>query len=290
LIGSLLPSVGERVLQLPAMRAELAEITLSDDAEHGVTLARALTPRPTPVTTPTGRKQTSTTVLLPSIELGRVRAKFELPVLEALIPELAAVRGSVQIAETGVLVDVKRFGVVVGGLAAPMRGTAAVQVNAPTAVDVQLAGFLGESELQASFTWREGAIETRVSSPRLQSATLRRFVPDWPLERPLVLRARANGSLDRLDLTAAVEASSLSQEQTGETSVVRVQGQLRFDDVLSADFATQVSDVSLDLLGPTLPTSSLDAEFSTKLTYGDALEQTTVGTVTATTIADVPVP
>src|SRR5690606_27242623 len=88
LIGSLLPSVGERVLQLPAMRAELAEITLSDDAEHGVTLARALTPRPTPVTTPTGRKQTSTTVLLPSIELGRVRAKFELPVLEALIPEL----------------------------------------------------------------------------------------------------------------------------------------------------------------------------------------------------------
>jgi hypothetical protein len=137
LIGSLLPSVGERVLELPPIRAELAEVMLSNDAQYGgVTLARALTPRPAPATSSSARKASPMTVLLPSIELGRVAGRFKIPILDVLLPELAAVHGSVQVSDAGVLVDVKRFGVIVGGLAAPMRGTATVQINAPKSVEV----------------------------------------------------------------------------------------------------------------------------------------------------------
>lgn len=292
LIGSLLPSVGERVLQLPPIRAESAEVTLTSDPQYGgVTLARALTPRPTPPTPGSKHEASPTTVLLPSIELGRVAGRFKIPVLDALLPELAAVHGSVQVTDAGVLVDVKRFGLVVGGLAAPMRGTAAVQVNAPKSVEVQLAGFLGESELQASFAWREGAIEAHASSPRLLPATVKRFLPQWPLTRPLAVRARANGGVDRLDIDATVEGNSLSQDSTSETSIVHVQGQLSLGEAIGAEFATQVTDLSLDLLGEPWPASSLDANFATKLDYrGSLLEQTTTGNVQPTTIADVPVP
>lgn len=292
LLGSVLPSVGERVLQLPSLRAETAEVTLTGDARYGgITLSRALTPRPTPPTASSGRKASPTTVLLPSIELGRVIGRFEIPVLDVLLPELAAVHGSVQITEAGVLVDVKRFGVVVGGMAAPMHGTASVQVNAPQSVEVQLAGFLGESELQASFAWREGAIEARVSSPRLLAATVRRFVPEWPVTGALAVRARANGNFDRLDVGALVEGTSPSQHDASETSVVRVQGQLELGEAIKADFTTQVTDLSLDLLGNPWPPTNLDATFTTKLGYRDSVvEQTTTGNIQPTTIMEVPVP
>lgn len=292
LLGSLLPSVGERVLQLPPIRAESAEVTLTSDAEYGgVTLARALTPRPTPPSAASKRKTTPTTVLLPSVELGRVAGRFEIPVLDRLLPELAAVHGSVQIAEEGVIVDVKRFGVVVGGLAAPMRGTAAVQVNAPKSVDVQLAGFLGESELHASFAWREGAIEARASSPRLAPATVRHFLPQWPVTQPLAVRARANGSVERLDVDASIEGTSNSQDEVSETSVIRVQGELLLDEGVGAEFTTQVSDLALDLLGAPWPASSLDANFATKLSYRNSiLEQNTSGTLQPASISGVAVP
>ncbi len=293
LVGSLLlPTSGERVLTLPPLRAELAEVALTGDAEYGgVTLARALTPRPTPPKASSGRKTEPTTVLLPSIELGRVVGKFKLPVIEALQPELAAVQGSVQITEAGVAVDVKRFGIVVGGLAVPMHGTAAVQVNAPKSVDVQLSGFLGESELQASFAWREGAIETNVSSPRLLPTTVKSFVPNWPVVVPLALKARANGPVERLDVAATLEAVSPSQEASSTTSLVTVDGALEVGTGLTAMFTTNANDLSLDLLGEPWPASTLDATASTKLSYVDGLfEQRTTGKIPAANIASVPVP
>lgn len=293
LLGALLfPSSTERIVQLPHIRAESSEITVSPDAQYGaITLARALTPRPAPPAATARGKSRSTTVLLPSIELGRVVGHLELPVLEMLTPELVNVHGAVQVSETAVVVDVQRFGVRVGGLRAPLHGTAAVQVHTPDKVDVQFSGFLADSEVQSSFAWREGTIETRVSSPRLTKATVTQFLPEWPLTEPLVVSARGSGNLEHLAIDGTLEATSPSQAPSADASHVHVQGQLDIREAIRAEFTTQISDLSLDLLGASWPASAFDAELATTLSYANsALEQRTTGKLLATTIADVPLP
>lgn len=287
------PGSGDRFVQLPHIRAESAEVTLVADPAHGsVSIARALTTRPTEVVEPASpRTRRATVVNLPSIELGRVTGRFRIPSLEQLAPELIALRGSVQVDERGVEVKVQRFGLTALGLPAPVKGTATVQVNAPSSVNVQFSGFIAESEVQSTFAWREGTIETHVLAPRVAPDTLRTFWPPWPLSEPLSLVAGATGTLDRLDVTAKLSALPPSANNDAPASEIYLKGSLLLGEALSANFETDVNDLSLNLLGSAWPASAVDARLATTLTYaGGALTQHTTGSTAATALGDVPVP
>lgn len=287
------PGAGDRFVQLPHIRAESAEVTLVTDPTHGgVTIARALTTRPTAVAEPASPGlRRNTVVHLPAVEVGRVAGRFRMAALEQLAPELIGLRGSVQVDETGVEVKVQRFGLTALGLPAPVKGTATVQVNAPSSVNVQFSGFVGESEMQATFAWREGTIETQVLAPRVNPDTVRQFWPPWPLSEPLALAAGATGTVDRLDFTAKLSATPPSTNSDAPASEVHLKGILLLDEDVRADFETEVNDLSLNLLGAAWPASAFDAELSTTLTYrAGAVTQHTTGSSAATTLAEVPVP
>lgn len=293
LLGALLGNSPERLIELPHIRAESAQVTLiTDPANNSVTIAQALTPRPTPPRPPSSsRRQTTTLVNLPSIEVGQITGRFKIDALEELVPTLVAVHGSVHANEEGVTVNVQRFGITTTGLPAPVRGTAAVQVRAPSLVDVQFAGFVGRSELHSTFAWRDGAVEASVISPKLTPHTMRQFIPDWPLVEPLAVAARANGTFDQLDVEAKVSGNTYTFDGNPRTSEVLVQGDLTIADPIRARLRTQVSDLTLRLMGSGWPESAIDAHLTTSLAYaGRSLTQHTTGLIPATEVANTPVP
>lgn len=293
LIGALVADSPERLIELPHIRAESAQVTLiSDPTDNSVTIARALTPRPTPPPPPrSSRRKTTTLVHLPSIELGRVTGRFKIDALEELVPTLVAVHGSVYADEEGVSVNVQRFGITTTGLPAPVRGTAAVQVRAPSLVDVQFAGFVGRSELHSTFAWRDGAVEASLTSPKLTPHTIRQFIPDWPVVESLALSARASGTFDQLDVEAKVSGSTYTSHGNHRTSEVLARGELAIADPIRATFQTQVSDLTLRLFGPAWPESAIDAHLTTSFSYaGASFTQHTTGLIPATEVANTPVP
>lgn len=282
----------ERLIELPSVRAELAEVTLIDDPQYGsVTLARALTPRPTTPARAGKGPARPTTILLPSVEVGRVIGHFRMASLAALEPQLASVHGSVRVTDSNVDVDVERFGLTLGGLGVPVQGTATVQVRVPMSVGVQFSGFVSDSDVQSTFDWRQDAIAASVVAPKLSAATIAKLWPEWPLKVPVSAQVRAVGTFDDLEVDARVTATSPTVQVEPFPSEAHVQGHLSFVDGARGQLATQVSDFSLDLLDAAWPASRLNAELETTLTYTDTeFRQETRGRLAATLIEQIPIP
>lgn len=293
LAGYLNTEEGVHTYVFPHLRAEEAEVLLLGDAESGVSLARALTPKPS-ASKPKGKSEIGNPVHLsfPNIELGRVQGSFDLPVLERLLPRLVGVRGSLLVTPDEVAVDVERFGMVVAGMPVNVRGTGAVKVRVPGAIEVQFSGYVGQSEAQVSFKLEgDDTIDITLVAPRVAAETVRAFVPQWPLSSPTAVQAHANGTLPFLDIdleASVIDApTQVAVPLLDRTTSFSTEAQLDLSTGIDLVLVSRLSHLSLAQLDPALPESDIHALVTTQLGYhDDVFTQHSDGYVPATLLYD----
>ncbi len=130
-----------------------------------------------------------------------------------------------------------------GMLVAPLQGDFGGFVTFDGAVDQVPA--LVEARISGD------AVTAAVSVPKAEPASLRRFVPELSIQVPGRLRAFADGTTKRLDLTLDAEL--------GRTRA-RAAGELRLKPRLEATAEVGVKELDLRALDPVLPALSADAD------------------------------
>lgn len=274
-------------LHFPHARAERAWVGVFDDPTHGgVSLERALTPRPTaPGIAKPDRQPPRVEVAFEQIELGRVRGRFSSPLLTALSPRLYRVRGTLRFDPTGVAARVERFGARVNGPEeTPIRGTGSFAMRVPGTMQVEFSGFYEKTEMQARARLEAGRLRATLRAPQVTPSGGRSLWSAWPLLQPLALNAELDGSLHSLVFRVTGSARSADSE-------LHVDGTWSARGEPRIDAAATLRAFDLRLLSVEAPKSALDARAQFTLRASDdQLRATLSGTTSATQLATIAIP
>ncbi len=165
----------------------------------------------------------------------------------------------------------------------------------PGAIQVQFAGFLNDSEAQATFELNGDNLTATLVSPGVSSETIRQFFPAWPVTTAATLQARATGSLPYLDIDVV---TTLPRGNTGvlatspdQPASFSTEARLDLSTGVDLTLVSQLSNLSLDQFHPAWPESNIDALITTQLGYHeDKFTQHSDGYIPATTLYEQQLP
>lgn len=245
---------GEKItVVIRHIRSERAEVQIIPAPGTGIpTIERAFTPVPGPEKDKEEPSEPGrhVRVWMPNIEIGRVFGRgrvAELPTMEAVV---ANVRGSTLVTPKGVAVDVKRYGVVLRGLAGTdATGTGEVHVRAPGAVWTSFDGYLGNVGVNAFVYVRGDKLDVTLDVPRARPEDVRALWPDWPVKKSVSAHVQGSGELPILQVSGRFDL---------EGTRVTANGPLRLNQDVGAKLDADVEDFDLRALFPKAPETAVD--------------------------------
>jgi translocation and assembly module TamB len=312
-------------IRIPIIRVADA-VVLMDEAPNGdLTLAEAFTPKPDdkpkkPKKEPTGPER-EVVVDLSNIGIEHAWIHGYLAPPQALDAEVSHLSGSLRSDNAGVTLDLERTDVIERALApAHIAGTAGyhLRITAPGALadpsDVvekpeperitegskpeettgqvvtkmwaDYNGKFGDIEVIAKFLMEDDRIEATADVPRATPAAIQKIVPGVPIQKPLSVRASAEGHLPKLELAASVRIED-GEEKPG---AVDVNGSLFAGDVLRIVASVDAQRIDPRLFGDDLPAAKANALADVELEVGDRLRAVAFARTDALEIAGQPVP
>ena len=214
-------------LELTKVQVGHADVTLRDDEELGVSLARAFLPR-NPSEEPASAQPSGPHLRLVKIELGHVWAHGQVgssPVLDAELRRLEATLS--QTPQAGFSLKVQRGELTTRGLpgdAAPggkLVGqiVAPAEASLPLRLEANLEGHAAGSPLLLDASWVGDNLAATVDLPELPAAFVNGKVPSLGLAGTVELHADVAGSLPVLDFAATVENAAARVDARGYAAV-----------------------------------------------------------------------
>jgi translocation and assembly module TamB len=285
LIGQVFNDDPKMTLVIRHVRAERAEVEVVPDPETGVpTLVRALTPVP-PVAKPSEPSAPSRPirVWLPMVDIAHVYARGHVGPLPTLELTVNDARGSVLVTQKGAAIDVKRYGMIVRGLAgADAAGTGDLHIRTPGAVWSSFDGYFGKVPLSASVYVKGQKVTASVDVPKAEPEDVRALLPDWPLQQAVAAHAEASGDLPELRTSARFEV---------EGARITASGPIRLAPEVGLDLDVVGRGVDIRALWPKAPKTGVDVDTALSIYEKNGKVSVDVnGTTQPTTIAGQPVP
>lgn len=235
------------------VRIERAEADIIPDADGLPTLARALTPRPTPGDAAAGADAPDVKVRLPAIEIGQAYARGSVSGSPTLETELSAVRGSVLATSQGATIDVSRFALVARGVGgADARGVASLHIRAPGAIWGSFDGYMGDVQFGSALRYEHESLDLKLDVPRAEPAAMRALVSQWPLLMRTEARARLTGKPPDFELTLS--------SVIGSSSRVSARGALSVADPFRLQLEIEGRRLDLRALAASSPATSFDVD------------------------------
>ncbi|MCC6214088.1 MAG: translocation/assembly module TamB domain-containing protein [Polyangiaceae bacterium] len=251
---------GPRDVRIPFVRAENVETELIEDPATGEpTIALAFQPRPRPAAAgPAAPPSRPVRVLLDHVELERVWSRSQLGGLPVLETTVARVTGTVGVTPERVLVNVRRFGGVVRGLAgADLAGTGAVHLVVPGKIEVAFSGHLGQLQAEARVAVRGSKLEAHVEIPEARPEVVRALWADWPVLQTVTGEASVSGELPELSVETRLTV--------GDRSRIAARGTARLGAEPRLALSIEGRRVDLRAALADAPDTSLDSDLSLEL-------------------------
>ncbi len=203
-------------LELDRVRIAFADVTLREDEELGVTLARAFLPVETAPAATETRSGRSVELGIAAIEIDRVWAHGRASGSPWLDADLLDLRADLSQAETGFLLELQRAELVTRALpgAAEPRGTVWGAIDVPSDGEhpLRLEGYFdgqaAGSPLWLETSWVGDDLYARASLPRLPAAYVNSQVSGLQLQGELNVLGEVQGTLPELDFSADVRAEA----------------------------------------------------------------------------------
>lgn len=259
----------ETHIVLPFIRVENVDALVQ--AENGeMTIAKAFEPKPpaTPQPKKPSEPETPFYLTIERFELGHAWAHGEIAPPTAIDTDVSRVAGSLHVTPDEVALDMEPMGLVERRITPlPASGQADFHLRAGKTVKLwtDFTGMLGEIEVNAHFLMDDDRIEASADVPRTPAAAVNQLVPGYPLRDPVSIKARAEGTLEKLE----VEASTVVENGDPEPTTVGVTGNIAITDSVKIDAAVSAKNVDPRLFGPDLPEAKLNAQASAKVELGE---------------------
>jgi len=230
-----LPSLGWQLatnadqpqLDLALVHVDHADVTLRDDEELGVSIARAFLPR-TPSSEPPSAAPSGPHLRLERVRLQHVWAHGRLGGSPLLDAELERARASLtQSPQDGFSLTLDGAELVTRGLpggAEPgghLTGkiVAPATTTQPLRLEGTLKGHAAGSPLELDASWVGDDLRAIVDLPELPAAFVNGQVPALKLDGPLALHAEVNGALPVLGFVATVDGAAAHVDAHGYAAV-----------------------------------------------------------------------
>lgn len=216
-------------LVLAKVQLAHADVTLRDDEELGVSLARAFLPR-TPSEEPANPTPSGPHLRLLRIELGHVWAHGQLGSSPVLDVELRRVEATLsQSPRAGFGLEVQRGELVTRGLpggAEPAgqlvgRIVAPADATEPLRLEGSLNGQAAGSPLVLDASWVGDALRATLDLPQLPAAFVNEKLPELRLEGTLALHAEVAGELPLLNYAATIDGPAAHVDARGYAAVAQ---------------------------------------------------------------------
>ncbi|HEX2869992.1 MAG TPA: translocation/assembly module TamB domain-containing protein [Polyangiaceae bacterium] len=225
----LLTNSDQPQLVLARVQVAHADVTLRDDEELGVSIARAFLPR-TPGEEPANAPPSGPHLRLERIELGHVWAHGQLgssPVLDAELRRLEATLS--QSPDDGFSLTVKRAELVTRGLpggaqpSGQLTGKIVAPADAaqPLRLEGSLKGRAAGSPLELEASWVGDDLRATLDLRELPAAFVNEKVSGLRLEGSVVLHAEVAGALPVLDFAASVDGAAAHVDARGYAAVAQ---------------------------------------------------------------------
>lgn len=223
----LLTNSEEPQLVLAKVQLAHADVTLRDDEELGVSLARAFLPR-NPSEEPPNTKPSGPHLRLIKLELGHVWAHGQLgssPVLDAELRRLEATLS--QSPQAGFNLELQRGELTTRGLpggAAPGgqlvgKIVAPADAGQPLRLEANLKGHAAGSPLTLDASWVGDDLAATVDLPELPAAFVNEQAPSLRLAGTVALHAVVAGALPVLNFAATVDNAAAHVDARGYAAI-----------------------------------------------------------------------
>lgn len=259
----------ETHINLPFIRVENAEALLQDERGE-LTIAKAFEPKPAKDPTPkepTG-PETPFYLTISRFELGHAWAHGEVAPGAAIDTDVSQVHGSVRVTPDEVALDIDQAGLTERRIT-PLTTSGLADFHLRASKTVKLwtdfAGMLGEVEVNAHFLMDDDRIEARADVPRAAASAISKLVPGYPVLHPVTVKARANGTLESLE----VDANAVVETGDPAPPSVDVAGTIGIGDTVKIDAAVLARSFDPRVLGPDLPEAKLSAQASAQIELGE---------------------
>jgi translocation and assembly module TamB len=252
-------ATGDRELRLDFVRLEHADVALHRHDSGRLALAAAFTPRkprdpkPKPPSEPAARPFV---VVLPAIELGRVRVFGEPQPGIPLDAEVRRLRAALRVDDGVVMLDVERSGVAEKRLlGAAAIGTVSYQLRSqPLRMAANFSGSVGKLQIQADGSLTGRDVDVSVDLPRVGADELEPWLPTRPLQAPLVAHLGIRGRMPNLALEGVVQLPAMGNPEAG---VLRLAGAVAVDEPALVDATIALRGLNTRLFRPAGPSSNL---------------------------------
>jgi autotransporter translocation and assembly factor TamB len=223
LAWQLVANADQPQLVLTRVHVDHADVTLRDDEELGVSLARAFLPR-TPSVDPPSATPSGPHLRVERLQLEHVWVHGQLgssPVLDAELKRLTAslaqspqrgfsllINGA-ELVTRGLPGDAEPGGQLTGRIVAPAAETE------PLRLEGSLKGRAAGSPLALEASWVGDDLTASVELPELPAAFVNQHVPSLKLQGTVALHAEVNGALPVLSFSATVDAAAAHVDAHG---------------------------------------------------------------------------
>jgi hypothetical protein len=223
----LLTNSAQPQLVLDEVQVAHADVTLRDDEELGVSLARAFLPR-TPSEEPPNAAPSGPHLSLVKVELGHVWAHGQLGSSPVLDVELRRLRATLtQTPRAGFSLTVQHGDLVTRGLpgGADPGGqlvgkiVAPADAREPLRLEGSLRGHAAGSPLALDAAWVGDDLHATVELSELPAAFVNEKLPELRLQGTLALRAEVAGALPVLDFAATADGAAARVDARGYAAV-----------------------------------------------------------------------